>query len=291
MPHSDHGSKTKLFWILILSTAYMVLELVGGFLSGSLALIADAGHMAVDVAAIVLSLFAIWIAQKPPTQHKTYGFYRAEILAALINGALLVTISVWIFVEAWQRLGSPPKIEGALMTVIAAGGLIVNLAGLSLMHRGKNQNLNLRSIWLHLLSDALGSASACLAGFFVWRFEWTLADPIISIGIGLLILHGSWKLLSETVNVLLEGVPKGISLPEIRREIESLSGIDDVHDLHVWTVTSGVHALSAHVRLRDHVDHSMMLGRITTLLETKYNIAHVTLQLEPPAYSHQELHF
>jgi len=269
----------------------MLAEFIGGLLTGSLTLVADAGHMAIDVAAILLGLFAFWISQKPPTTEKTFGYYRAEILAALVNGATLVAASLWIFIEAWRRINSPKEIAADAMAVVALGGLGVNLIALFLTREHRTHNINLHAIWLHLLSDTLGSVTAVTASFLVWKFGWQLADPILSVGIGFLILHGSWKLLSEAVNVLLEGVPKELSISEIQKGMESLSGVSGVHDLHVWTVTRGVHALSAHIRVVGGVDHGDILSSTSHFLKEKYDIDHVTLQLEPPNYSHQELHF
>ncbi len=269
----------------------MILEFVAGILSGALVLIADAGHMAIDVAASFLGLFALWIAQRPPTEQKTYGYYRAEILAALVNGAALVAASIWIFLEAWNRIRTPEVIQSELMTIIATGGLIVNLIGLAIVHRGRKESLNLRGVWLHLLSDTLGSISAVLAGILCWNYGWYLADPIMSVGVAVLILHGSWKLLSEVVNVLLEGVPRGVQLANVRMEIERIQGVQEVHDLHIWTVTSGIHALSAHVKVKETASYSAVLSKVTEFLKQRYQIDHVTLQLEPLTYSHKELHF
>jgi len=284
-------NKSSLWFLLIISSSYMLAEIVGGLLSRSLALLADAGHMAIDAAAIALSLFAIWIAQKPPTHEKTYGYYRAEILVALVNGATLVAVSLWLMYEAWHRFSNPPEIKGTLMTFVAAGGLLVNLFSLFLIHGERKENLNIRGVWLHIVTDTLGSVSALAAALLVWQFGWNLADPIISFFISLLVLYGSWQLLSECVNVLLEGVPKGLSLAEIKQGIESLDAIQEVHDLHIWTVTNGVNALSAHVRLNEDMDHAAVLQAITSFLRDHYKIDHVTLQLEPPAFSHREMHF
>lgn len=282
---------SRLFFVLLLSSSYFVAEVVGGILSGSLALLADAGHMAIDVAAIALGLFAIWISQRPPTDEKSFGYYRAEILAALVNGAALVAISVWIIYEAILRIGHPTEVHGGMLTLVASGGLVVNLIALVLTHESRKSNLNMRGVWLHIASDTLGSVSAMLAGFLIWRFEWYLADPIISVMIALLILYGSWKLLSESVNVLLEGVPKELNLADIRTGLESLESIKDVHDLHVWCVTSGVHALSAHIRVEDGVDSGKVLEAVTGFLRERYQIDHSTIQLEPPSFTHQTLHF
>ncbi len=281
---SRNAARKSLLGVLIISIAYMVAEIIGGIKSGSLALLADAGHMAIDAAAIALSLFAAWIAQRPATPVKTYGYYRAEILAALINGATLIAVSIWICYEAWERFYLSQPIRGKLMTGIAAGGLIVNCLGLILIHKHEAHNLNTRGVWLHLLTDTLGSISAILAGFFVWKFGWVLADPIISILIALFILYGAWKLLMECVDVLLEAVPKGIDVAEIRTSIEGVSGVEEAHDLHVWTMTSGVYLLTVHVVLKEAEDSGGVLRKVNELLSQKFRIEHSTVQIEPYGY-------
>lgn len=289
--HHVHGrnNKRRLWWVLLLSASYMIAEIVGGIATGSLALLADAGHMAIDTAAVALGLFALWIAQKPPTPEKTFGYYRAEILAALLNGALLVAVSVGIFIEAYHRFTQPTEVEGGLMAVIAAGGLVVNLIGMFLTH-GEHDNLNVRGVWLHLVADMLGSVAALIAALLIWKFGWYRADSVISGVLGLLILVGSFRLLSECVNVLLEGVPRGTDIHAIKAHIEKVDGVRDVHDLHVWTVTSGMVALSAHVRVRDNVDSAVVLEAVTEMLHHQFAITHATLQLEPPSFEHGHAH-
>jgi cobalt-zinc-cadmium efflux system protein len=298
--HHDHAhshghatgpndSRRTLSFLFILNLLYMFAEIIGGMLSGSLALLADAGHMAIDVFAIALSIFAMWIALKPPTLKNTYGFQRAEILAALVNGATLVAISVWIIYEAVVRFQRPVPVEGEVMTGVALGGLVVNLFGLVVVYRQRRDNLNIRGVWLHVLTDALGSAAALIGGLFVWKLGWQVADPAISIAISLLILYGSWHLVSDCVNVLLEGSPRGIDVGEIEKGLKKLVGVSDVHDLHVWTVSSGLHALSAHVSVAEKADHGTVLATITTFLKDHFQIEHVTVQLEPPSFSHSKL--
>jgi len=267
----------------------MVAEIVGGLMSGSLALLADAGHMAIDAAAMTLSLFAVWIARRPPTPDKTYGYYRVEILAALVNGALLVAVSFWIFYEAWERVWNPRDIRAELMAIVSSGGLLVNLVGMFMVHRHRKDNLNVQGVWLHLLTDLLGSVASLLAAILVMIFGWKTVDPVISVVIASLILVGAWKLLSECVNVLLEGVPRGLNLTDIRNSMESFPAVDEVHDLHVWTVSHKVHALSAHVILKEDVDFSLALERIIELLKVEFHIEHVTLQLEPAEFLHSEM--
>jgi cobalt-zinc-cadmium efflux system protein len=282
--HQHHGAHRSLWWLTALSASYMIAEVIGGLYSGSLALIADAGHMAVDVGAILLSLFALWVSGRPPTPAKTYGYYRAEILAALVNGAALLLVAAGIYYEAWHRLFNPQPIRGGIMAAVAAGGLLVNLIGLTLVHRSARDNLNLRSVWLHLLTDALGSVASLVAAGMVLQWNFTLADPVISMLIGVLILYGAFHLVSECVNVLLVGVPKGTDIAEIRKWIESAPSVDGVHDLHVWTVTNGVTALSAHLRIKAAADHCGILTTVIGGLKQQFKIEHVTLQLEPPEF-------
>lgn len=284
-PAPPHSS--RLSWLTALSAVYLVAEVVGGLLSGSLALLADAGHMAVDVMAMALGLFAMWISQRPPTPEKTYGYLRAEILAALVNGAFLVAVAVGIVVEAVQRLNSPMAIRGDLMGAVAAGGLLINLIALAALHGGRNHSLNVKGIWLHVIADALGSVGALVAAFLVYKFGWVVADPVVSIIVSLFIFWGSWSLLSESVNVLLEGVPRGVVVAQVRSAILSVNGVTGVHDLHVWCMSAGVNSLSAHVRVKEGADHAKALEQILVVLK-KQHIEHVTIQIEPPTFLHQE---
>ncbi len=268
----------------------MVAEVLGGFWSGSLALLADSGHMAIDTAAVALGLFALWIGRKPPNDQRTYGYYRAEILAATLNGAMLVVVSLWIFYEAWQRFSEPHSINGPWMTVIAVGGLIVNLVGLRLVHKHADSSLNMRAVTLHLIFDALGSVGAILAGILVWQWNLIWADSLMSVLIAALILHGAYKLLTECVDILLESVPRGVNLEALRRDLSSIDGVTDVHDLHVWSLATGVVALSAHLRVSDKADHGLVLSQGTEMLHARHDINHATLQLEPQTYSHEDTH-
>ena len=290
--HSHHYSprKTGLWGVLLLTVSYMIAEIIGGIYSGSLALLADAGHMAIDAAAVGLSLFAAWMANKPANSEKTYGYYRAEILAALLNGATLVAVSIWIFYEAWSRFSTPQLVQGELMTGVAVGGLLVNFLGLYLLRGQEEHSLNARGVWLHLLTDTLGSLAAIIAGFLVWKLGWVKADPIISFVIAIFILYGSWSLLMECVDVLLEAVPKGLSIEEIKTEMEEMPEVSEVHDLHVWTVTSGVPSLSCHVKVKENADATKVLKSLTHILEHKFHIDHVTIQIEPVSFEHTGEH-
>ncbi len=268
----------------------MVAELLGGIWSGSLALLADAGHMAIDTAAVALGLFALWVSRRPPSTKRTYGYYRAEILAATVNGALLVAVAFWIFYEAYQRFNEPHSINGPWMTGIAVGGLIVNLVGLRLLRSHSHTSLNMRAVTLHLISDALGSAGAVTAGIAVWGWGLTWADSAVSVLIAALILYGAFNLLVECVNVLLESVPSGVNIEVLRQDILKIEAVSDVHDLHVWSISSGVVALSVHLRIREGGNHEAILRNCNALLHDRHGIDHATLQLEPETYSHEDTH-
>lgn len=285
---AQNAKRLKL--VLGLVVFYMIAEVIGGLLTNSLALLADAGHMLSDGAALGLSLFAMWVAQKPATASHTYGYYRTEILAALVNGATLVAISVFVFIEAYQRLGEPPEVQGALMMAVAVGGLVINLAGLKILHGGKTESLNMHGAWLHVLTDALGSMGAIVAGGLIWLFGWYWADPAASVIIALLVLYSAWALLRETVAVLMEGAPGHLDVDDIRGAIWSLEGVESVHDLHVWTITSGMVALSAHVTTCDDTGDGALLSRIRGVLHDRFGIDHITIQVEPEDFAPCEEH-
>ncbi len=289
--HSGPSSGSRpLLAVLVLTTAFMIAEVIGGWWSGSLALIADSGHMAIDVAAVALGLFALWVSRKAPTDRKTFGYHRAEILAAMLNGSLLLVVSLWIFFEAWQRMSQPHVISGGWMTLIAVGGLCVNLIALRLVHPHSHSSLNMKAVNLHLISDALGSIGAVIAGVLVWKWDWYWADSLISVVIGALILRGAYRLLGECVDILLESVPTGMSLEDLRADLSAIPGVREVHDLHVWSLATGVVALSTHLRVKDGTDHSQVLKSSTQMLHDRHGIHHATLQLEPEAYSHEDTH-
>lgn len=285
--HHSHGShpglenRRRLAGVLILSAAYLFAEVIGGLASGSLALLADAGHMLSDVAALALALFAAWLARRPPSRRQTYGFHRTEILAALANGAALAAISIAIAFEAWERWRQPAPVAAPLMTAIAAGGLGINLFSLWLLHSGRNENLNLRGAWLHVLTDALGSVQAITAGALIWAFGWTWADPVASVLISALTLYSSWALLREAVSVLMESAPGHIDVDQVRQTLLAVPDVQGVHDLHIWTITSGRESLSAHVVTSDHRSPRELLADIRRALHDRFGIHHVTVQVEP----------
>jgi cobalt-zinc-cadmium efflux system protein len=286
----SHGSTSRaenqkrLTIVLVLVVLYMVAEVVGGILTNSLALIADAGHMLSDAAALGLSLFAIRISQRPATARRTYGYYRTEILAALANGATLVAIAFFIFVEALRRLGDTPEVQGGLMVAIASGGLLVNLVGLWILHAGRAESLNVRGAWLHVLSDALGSVGVITAGVLIWVFGWNWADPAVSIVIGVLVLYSSWALLREAVAVLMEEAPGHIDVDEVRDAIMAIRGVRAVSDLHVWTITSGLVSLSSHVAVEENRPYQEILREIREVLHERFRIDHQTIQIEPEGF-------
>jgi cobalt-zinc-cadmium efflux system protein len=265
--------------VLVLTAVFMVVEAVGGWLSGSLALLADAGHMLTDVGALALSLVTAWIAQRPAAANKTFGYLRWEILAALVNGAALFGIAALIVVEAIQRLQEPHPIRTGLFLVVAAAGLVVNLVSLAVLHRVREGSLNVRGAYLHVMGDALGSVGALAAAAVVALTGWTLADPIVSIALSLLILVGAWRLLRESTDILLEAAPRHVSMPEVQRRMLAVPGVSAVHDLHVWTVTTGMVAMSGHAVVPDLVAHPGVLEGIRGEMG-RLGIGHVTIQLE-----------
>lgn len=262
----------------------MVAEIVGGLWTNSLALLADAGHMLSDVAALALSFFAVWIASRPAPVHRTYGYYRAEILAALANGAGLVAVSVFIFFEAYERIQEPPEVKGEVMMFIAVGGLLVNLAGLWILHGGRDANLNVRGAWLHVLGDTLGSVGAILAGAAIWGLGWYWVDPAASALIGMLIIYSSWRLLAESVSVLMESAPLGIDVDEVRSAISAAPEVIGVHDLHIWSITSGMESLSAHVVVDEIGKQVSVLKSLRKMLHDQFGIHHITIQVEPAEF-------
>lgn len=272
--------ETMLRWVLVLTGAFMITEVIGGIVSNSLALLADAGHMLTDVGAIGLSLFALWFARRPPTPEKSYGYLRLEILAALLNGATLIVIAGAIVYEAIQRFAEPVEVHGGLMLAVATGGLLVNIVAALLLHRSAGESLNVRGAYLHVLGDLLGSVGAIAAAVVILTTGWSAADPIISILVALLILFSSWKLVREAVDVLLEAVPSHIDMREVQQVIDSIPGVDNVHDLHVWTVTSGFLAMSGHAVVTEPRDHQRILTEIHQCMRHRFGIAHVTVQLE-----------
>ncbi|MDQ4122229.1 MAG: cation diffusion facilitator family transporter [Acidobacteriota bacterium] len=280
--HRTERSTRRVKLALILTCIYMIAEAVGGYLTNSLALLADAGHMLTDVAALTLTLTAFWFAARPANPRKTYGYYRLEILAAFVNGVALVLISLWIFYEAYERFFAPAEIKSAQMIAVAVGGLATNLLCAYLLHGSHEHNLNLRGAWLHVVSDALGSVAAISAGLMILFFGWTAADSLSSALIALIIIFGSWRLIRESVNVLLEGTPSHINIAALEDTMLKTEGVQAVHDLHVWTITSGRDALSAHVVHRETASANTVLRRLQREITEHFGISHLTIQMEMP---------
>ena len=272
-------TRRRLTLALAITAVVMLVEMIGGWLAGSLALLADAAHMLADVAALALALVAAWVAQRPATPERSFGFMRLEILAALLNGAVLFAIAIGIGVEAWHRLRVPQLVNGRLLLGVAAVGFAANLAAAVVLHRGHQHSLNQRGAYLHVLGDLLGSVGALVAGVIILAFGWLLADPLISMLIGLLVLGSAWRLVKESTDVLLEAAPSHIALSDVHDRIASVPGVESVHDLHLWTVTSGVVAMSGHLVVKNPTDNQPVLeavqGRMRAL-----GIQHVTVQVE-----------
>jgi cobalt-zinc-cadmium efflux system protein len=284
-------SQRRLLLVLALTALYMLAEVVGGWMSGSLALLADAGHMLTDVAALALALSAVWFGSRPATPNKTFGYYRLEILAALTNGVVLVVIALFVLYESYLRFYSPQSVETRLMIPVAVGGLLVNVACAWLLHGDHHDDLNMRGAWLHVLGDALGSVGAIVAGLLMWGYGWYQADPIFSALIALLIVWSSWHLIRESTNILLEGTPAHINLAAVEASIRETEGVDDVHDLHVWTITSGREALSAHVVHSYGVEQHELLKGLRAKLHERFGVDHLTIQMETVDFEDETFHF
>jgi cobalt-zinc-cadmium efflux system protein len=276
---AQHVGRLKV--VLGITLSVMVAEVIAGVISGSLALLADAGHMLTDVAGISLALLAIYFAARPATDGRTYGWYRLEILAAVVNAMLLFGVGIWVLIEAWHRFQEPPEVRSGLMFTVAIVGLIANAISARLLMEGQRESLNMRGAYLEVLGDLLGSAAVIVAAVVIAVTGNEAADPIASVVIGLLILPRTWHLLREAVDVLLEATPKDVDLDEVRRHILETAGVSDVHDLHAWTITSGMNVVSAHVVLGEGADSGEILDRLGECLSGDFDIEHSTFQLEP----------
>lgn len=291
VPCEGHGhthrqaSRRGLLGALILTALCLLLELGGGVLTNSLALLADAGHMFTDVAALGLSLGAMHLASQPPTPMRSFGYYRLEILAALLNGALLIVVAGGILFEMIHRLAAPPLVAAPPMMAIASVGLVVNLLSAWFLARADHDNLNVRGALLHVLSDAVGSAGAVLAGALMWRFGWYWADPAISGLVGVLVLRSAWQLVTSSVDILLQNTPLHIDPAEVVHAIEGVPGVVESHDLHVWTVTSGMVSLTCHVVVDDLQAGMSVLEKVRTALHDRFGIEHATVQLEGASFT------
>jgi cobalt-zinc-cadmium efflux system protein len=282
--HADHraANRRRLGWALGLAASYTVAEVVGGLITGSLALLADAAHMVSDVGALTLALFASWMASRPGGGRWTFGLARVEILAALAQGGALVAVAILIVIEALGRLEAPSPVMGGGLLLVATGGLLINLAGLWILREGREHSLNVRGAWLHVASDALGSVGAMTAGFLVWRFGWNWADPAASLIISVLVLFSAWKLLRDAVDVLMEAAPRHLEPEQISAALAALPAVQQVHDLHVWSIGSGEISLSCHLVTTDAAASQVLLADAYRLLGTEFGIDHATVQIEAP---------
>ncbi|MBH5319092.1 cation transporter [Paenibacillus sp. GSMTC-2017] len=291
--HHHHGPNNKagLLIALIITSGIMFLEFFGGLITNSLALLSDSGHMLSDAAALALSLAAMYIAAKAATRKKTFGYHRFEVLAALLNGVTLFVIAGFIIAEAIERFNEPPTVASGSMMIIASIGLLANLASAwFLIRKGDVKgNLNVRSAYLHVLGDALGSVGAIVAGLLMQLFSWYIADPIISVVVALLILKGAWGIIRSTIHILMEGTPESINVEKVKTTLLIIDGVKDVHDLHIWTVTSGIDSLSCHLLIEDQADSQLILQQAIKELEEKFQLQHTTIQIEKSGIQHAEL--
>ncbi len=287
--HSSDAPVASLRIALVLTASLLVVEVIGGLLSNSIALLADAGHMLTDVAALGLALFVAWFSRQPANPQKTYGYLRWEILAAFVNGSTLLLISAWILWEAVIRLRAPEAVSGGLMLVVAVSGLVINVIAARVLSKGSSHNLNARGAYLHVLGDLLASVGTVAAAIAIRYTGWLLADPIASILTTVLIMRGAWQLVRESVDILLESTPAHIPLPAVRGQLEAIPGIESVHDLHVWAVTPAVVAMSAHCIVREADQHQHVLGHIHDAMRL-FGIEHVTIQLERDEMLDRERH-
>jgi cobalt-zinc-cadmium efflux system protein len=278
---SDHGSaRTSLKTALIITATFLVAEFVGALYTNSLALLADSGHMLTDVAALSLSFFAMRFASRRATPRMTYGFYRVEILAALVNGVFLILVALYIFYEAYHRFWDPPAVKANWLIVVAVFGLIANLASAWILFGKHHESLNIRGAFFHVLTDAIGSVGAILAGIAIITLGYQLADPLISVVVAVLILWSSWVLIRDAVDILLEGTPAHINIVNLREQLGHVNGVGSVHDLHVWTLTSGVLAMSCHVVADGNSNRTELLSRVNDVARAGFHIDHTTIQIE-----------
>jgi cobalt-zinc-cadmium efflux system protein len=278
--HDRGASRQRLGLVLALTGVFLGVEVVAGVMTGSLALLADAGHMLTDVAGLVLALAAMKVAERPPSPRRTYGYHRVEILAALTNGVVLMGVAVLLLGEAWDRFQSPRPVATTQVLVVAFVGLLVNLAGALLLHSGSQRSLNLRGAYNEVLADALSSVGVIGGAIVMKATGWYVVDPVVAAAIALFVLPRTFGLLREALHVLLEGAPRDVDVAAVRLAMESVGGVLQVHDLHVWTLTSGLHALSAHAVLAEGASHGEVLTAVRERVTHGFPISHVTVQLE-----------
>lgn len=290
---SDSGSaasrhRSRLAWAFGLTVAYMAAEVVGGLITGSLALLADAAHMLTDAGGLALALLAIRFAERPATPQKTYGYLRTEILSALANAVVLLLLTVYILYEAYKRFLAPPEILSGPMLAVAAVGFVVNLISMRLLAGGSSESLNVQGAYFEVLSDMLGSLGVILAAIVIMFTGWTLVDPIIGAAIGLFIVPRTWRLLKQAMHILMEGTPPEVDMSLLETGLREIPGVTAVHELHVWTITSGIDAMSGHVVVRDMAESKTVLRAARQLMKERFNIDHVTIQVEDEALRAEE---
>jgi len=274
-------NRRRLLLTLFLALGYAGIELVGGLLTGSLALLADSLHMASDVAALALSLLAVWMAARPASGRRTFGNSRAEILAALANGLALAVVAIFITIHAVERFITPRDVAGEGVMVVATGGLLINLIGLWILEGGRSESLNVRGAWLHVLSDTLASVGVIIAGAGIWAFGWLWLDPAVSMIVSALVLLSAWHLIREALDVLMETAPAHLDPEEIRDALVDVQGVESVHCLHVWTIGSGEISLSSHLVIAPERDAEGLLQHVRSTLTERFAIDHTTIQIEP----------
>jgi cobalt-zinc-cadmium efflux system protein len=288
--HADHrhgaptlttDSERRVFWVMVLTGGFMVVEVVGGLVSGSLALLADAGHMLTDCGALALAWAAFRLGRRPPDGARSYGYHRLPVLVAFANGIALIFIVLWIVVEAVERLGSPSDIQAETMLAVAAAGLVVNVIGFVVLHRGDRGNLNMRGAALHVLGDLLGSAATVVAAIVILASGWTPIDPLLSILVALLVLRSAWTLVSQSGHILLEGTPPDLDVAALRAAVrEAAAEVEDVHHVHAWSLADDRRLVTMHVSVRRGSDHSRTLAVIKQVLRDRFGLAHATIQIE-----------
>ena len=282
--------KKNLLIVLCLSGTYLIAEVIGGIITNSLALLADAAHMLTDVVGLLLAFIAIKIGERKADPSRTYGYYRTEILAAVVNAVVLLGISIYVLFEAYQRFQNPPEVQSKSMLIVAGIGLIVNIVGMMILRKDSEGSLNMKGAYFEVLSDMLTSVGVMIAGVIMLTTGWYYADPLISAAIGLLIFPRTWRLLKEAVNVLLEGTPKDVDIHELRTSLEKTPGVKNVHDLHVWSLTSSVNAMSAHVVKDVGYSQNQLLKTLTDTAVNNFKISHTTFQIEDEGYEENEVH-
>ncbi|WP_261513114.1 cation diffusion facilitator family transporter [Chryseobacterium paludis] len=282
--------KKNLLLVLALSGTYLIAEVIGGVITNSLALLADAAHMLTDVVGLLLAFIAIKIGERKADSKKTFGYYRTEILAAVINAVVLLGISLYVLYEAYQRFQNPPEVQSKSMLIVAGIGLVVNIVGMMILRKDSEASLNMKGAYFEVLSDMLTSIGVMIAGVIMLTTNWYYADPLISAAIGLLIFPRTWRLLKEAVNVLLESTPKDVDIDLLRKSLEQIRGVKGLHDLHVWSLTSGINAMSAHVVKDDMITQNQLLEALTEEAMTKFKISHTTFQIEEEGYKEGAVH-